>query len=177
VIENVVQMKGWSGFAPLLSELRRSYKVSIQTLDAADFPVPQQRRRLFIICDRDRDPPNMPVRTYQTAPTVQDILDPPGTWPANRLDNGLRAKPTLERAKRAMKALGRGTPFLIVYYGSDGAGGWQSLDRPLRTITTLDRFGLVVWDGNVTTLRMLQVSELKRAMGFGEAYRVEHGGH
>ena len=30
--------------------------------------------------------------------------------------------------------------------GSDGAGGWQSLDRPLRTLTTLDRFGLVTWN-------------------------------
>jgi DNA (cytosine-5)-methyltransferase 1 len=176
VIENVVQMKAWSGFTPLVSELRRSYNVSIQTLDAADFRVPQQRRRLFIICDRERDPPNMLATTRRTVATVRHILDPPGTWPADRLDNGRRAKPTLERAKRAINALGRGTSFLIVYYGSDGAGGWQSLDRPLRTITTLDRFGLVGWDGNVPTLRMLQVSELRRAMGFGENYRIEHGG-
>jgi DNA (cytosine-5)-methyltransferase 1 len=175
VIENVVQIKLWSGYARLLSELSRSHKVRIETLDAADFGVPQQRRRLFIICDRDRDPPDMPAGKDQTAPTVRDILDPPGTWAAKPLDNGLRAKPTLERAKRAMKALGRGTPFLIVYYGSDGAGGWQSLDRPLRTITTLDRFGLVGWDGSVPTLRMLQVSELRRAMGFGDGYRVERG--
>ena len=42
-------------------------------------------------------------------------------------------------------------PFLIVYYGSDGAGGWQALDRPLRTLTTLDRFGAELlaasWEG------------------------------
>jgi len=175
VIENVVQMKAWSGYARLLSELGRSYKLSIETLDAAAFGVPQHRRRLFIICDRDRAPAEMPTRTNQTAPTVLNILDPPGTWAAKPLNNRLRAEPTLQRAKRAMKALGRGTPFLIVYYGSDGAGGWQALDRPLRTITTLDRFGLVEWDGDVPTLRMLQVSELRRAMGFGEAYRAEHG--
>ena len=54
-----------------------------------------------------------------------------------------------------------------VYYGSDGAGGWQPLDRPLRTITTLDRFGLVTWNGKTAMLRMLQVPELSRAMGFG----------
>src|SRR2546423_11849214 len=47
-----------------------------------------------------------------------------------------RAKPTLIRARRAMKALGKAKPFLIVYYGSDGAGGWQRVDKPLRTITT-----------------------------------------
>ncbi len=52
-----------------------------------------------------------------------------------------------------------------MYYGSDRAGGWQPLDRPLRTMTTLDRFGLVQWIGGEPTLRMLQVPELKRAMG------------
>jgi DNA (cytosine-5)-methyltransferase 1 len=40
-----------------------------------------------------------------------------------------------------------------------------SLDRPLRTLTTLDRFGLVQWIDGEPTLRMLQVPELKRAMG------------
>jgi DNA (cytosine-5)-methyltransferase 1 len=65
-----------------------------------------------------------------------------------------------------MADLGEGKPFLIVYYGSDGSGGWQPLDRPLRTITTLDRFGLVTWEGDTAMLRMLQPSELARAMGF-----------
>ena len=66
-------------------------------------------------------------------------------------------------------------PFLVVYYGSDGAGGWQSLDRPLRTLTTLDRFGLVTWERDTAMLRMLQVPELKRAMGFDDRLRVDNG--
>jgi DNA (cytosine-5)-methyltransferase 1 len=81
----------------------------------------------------------------------------------------------MERADRATKALGRGVPFLVVYYGSDGAGGWQSLDRPLRTLTTLDRFGLVTWERDTAMLRMLQVPELKRAMGFDDRFRVDNG--
>ena len=64
-------------------------------------------------------------------------------------------------------------PFLVVYYGSDSSGGWQSLERPLRTITTLDRFGLVTWEGRVPMLRMLQVSELQRAMGFRSDYKLD----
>ncbi|MBV8935522.1 MAG: DNA cytosine methyltransferase [Alphaproteobacteria bacterium] len=60
-------------------------------------------------------------------------------------------------------------------HGSDGAGGWQSLDRPLRTLTTLDRFGLVTWEHDTAMLRMLQVPELKRAMGFDDRFRVEFG--
>ena len=64
-----------------------------------------------------------------------------------------------------MRELAQGEDFLVVYYGSDRAGGWQRLDRPLRTLTTLDRFGLVQWRGKTPTLRMLQVPEIERAMG------------
>ena len=65
-------------------------------------------------------------------------------------------------------------PFLIVYYGLDGPGGWQTLDRPLRTVTTLDRFGLVTWLGREPMLRMLQPSELAKAMGFERDFCLDH---
>ena len=55
------------------------------------------------------------------------------------------------------------------------AGGWQPLDRPLRTITTLDRFGLVEHDGDMWTLRMLQVPELRRAMGLADDFKLPLG--
>lgn len=96
-------------------------------------------------------------------------------WPSKPLRIPGRAAATIERAERGIGALGRGFPFLIVYYGSDGGGGWQRLDRPLRTLTTLDRFGLVTWQGNEPMLRMLQVEELRRAMGIPRNYRFEHG--
>jgi DNA (cytosine-5)-methyltransferase 1 len=57
-----------------------------------------------------------------------------------------------------------------VYYGSDGAGGYQRLDRPLRTITTLDRFALVQPTSNGHEMRMLQPTELAAAMGFPGAH-------
>jgi DNA (cytosine-5)-methyltransferase 1 len=79
------------------------------------------------------------------------------------------------RAERAIATLGKGRPFLIVYYGSDGAGGWQPLDRSLRNLTTLDRFGLVIWDGQEPMLRMVQADEMRRAMGFLKTYRFERG--
>ena len=66
-------------------------------------------------------------------------------------------------------------PFLIVYYGSDGAGGWQPLNVPLRTITTLDRFGLCEPSDEGPTLRMLQVPELARAMGFNKDLILKRG--
>ena len=79
-----------------------------------------------------------------------------------------RAEPTIQRFHRGVEALGKYNPFLIVYYGSDASGGWQALDRPLRTITTLDRFGLVTWRRRTPYFRMLQVPELRRAMGFND---------
>jgi DNA (cytosine-5)-methyltransferase 1 len=175
VLENVVQMRSWAGYDSLIGELQAlGYHVRPQVLDAACFGVPQTRRRLFLLCDRERTPeavsvPVMPVRVGR------EILDPAGAWRSTPLRNGKRAPATLERAKRAIGALGRGVPFLIVYYGSDGAGGWHRLDRPLRALTTLDRFGLVTWDGNRPMLRMLQVPELKRAMAFKENFRLEQG--
>ena len=175
VIENVVSMREWAGYDPLVRELSQSYQILPQVLDACDFGVPQTRRRLFLVCDRDRQPDEIRVPTRRRRRKVEDILDPPGTWPSRPLKIEGRAPATLQRAERAISSLGKGVPFLIVYYGSDGSGGWQSLDRPIRTLTTLDRFGLVEWHFGEPYLRMLQVPELRRAMGFTQAYRMRYG--
>lgn len=172
VVENVVHMKKWSGYEPFIKSLKAlKYNVRTETLNAADFGVPQTRRRLFVICDRDEVPSEV-KRPRAKRKTVTSILDDEGTWQSRPLYKEGRAEATIERAERAIDNLGRREPFLVVYYGSDGAGGWQSLDRPLRTMTTLDRFGLVTWKGNTPMLRMLQVSELARAMGFSDEYKL-----
>ena len=177
VIENVIQMRRWSRYGELVSILTDDlgYHVREQVLDAADFAVPQRRRRLFLVCDRETPPPEINPANGRHVKNVHYILDPVGTWARGPLYSERRATPTLERAERAIAELGRGEPFLIVYYGSDGSGGWQPLDRPLRTMTTLDRFGLVEWEGKMPILRMLQVPELMRAMGFGKGYSLPLG--
>jgi DNA (cytosine-5)-methyltransferase 1 len=175
VIENVVQMRNWSKYAALIEALEEDYWVTPQVLDAADFGAPQSRRRLFLLCDRIAKPPDLSAHRSRRRPDAIDILDPRGTWATRPLRREGRAADTLARADRAIAELGTGVPFLIVYYSSDGGGGWQRLDRPLRTLTTLDRFGLVEWHGGEASLRMLQVPELKRAMGFPESYKLAHG--
>ncbi len=175
VLENVVQLRTWNGFDKLITGLRdQKYRIRTERLDASEFGVPQTRRRLFVICDRDRDVPAI-ARSRKAAPEASSILRLDGTYPSRALYSDRRAKATLERAERAIGALGKRVPFLIVYYGSDGSGGWQSLDRPLRTLTTLDRFGLVTWEGSEPMLRMLQVDELQAAMGFPKSYIFRHG--
>ena len=103
-------------------------------------------------------------------------MDLNGTYRWTPLRKPSRAKATLERAERGFATLGKTSPFLLVYYGSDGGGGWQQLNRPLRTITTVDRFALVKPDsehGHV--MRMLQVPELQAAMGMPAKMKFETG--
>ncbi|MDY0170845.1 MAG: DNA cytosine methyltransferase [Thermoguttaceae bacterium] len=93
-------------------------------------------------------------------------------WRWSCLDIPGRAEATLARATRAIAELGSQAPFIMVYYGSDGAGGFQTLDRPLRTITTLDRFAYVRPDGVGHEMRMLQPTELAAAMGFPASHKL-----
>ncbi|MDB5243430.1 MAG: (cytosine-5-)-methyltransferase [Spirosoma sp.] len=166
VVENVIQMRSWDGYPNLLNSLENlGYHLRVEVLNASQFGVRQSRRRLFIIGDRQAPPPRI-ARRKGKSPAAAGILDPVGTWRSRPLYTPKRAAATIERAERAMTELGMYEDFLIVYYGSDGAGGWQPLDRPLRTITTLDRFALVTWEGREAQIRMLQPTELARAMGF-----------
>ncbi|WP_206542641.1 DNA cytosine methyltransferase [Sphingomonas endophytica] len=175
VMENVVHMRPWSRYAELKRELEAlGYKLGEQVIDASTIGVPQSRRRLFIVGDRERAPRLVPAGTVTPVP-ASAILDPAGTWKTTLLDRPGRAAGTLARAERAFQALGRETPFLLVYYGTDGSGGWQPLDRPLRTITTVDRFALVTPSPDGPRMRMLQVPELRRAMGLPPGYLLNHG--
>jgi DNA (cytosine-5)-methyltransferase 1 len=175
VLENVIQLRDWQGYKPAINKLRNlGYNIRAQVLDASKFGVPQTRRRLFVLCDRDIEPRDVKSRHRLLRP-ASEAIHLHGPWSSTPLYCDTRAEATLQRAERAIVALGKGVPFLIVYYGSDGAGGWQSIDRPLRTLTTLDRFGLVTWVGKEPMLRMLQVEELRRAMGFPASHAFDHG--
>jgi len=176
VLENVVHMRPWSRYRELKRELEDlGYKLAEQVLDASDFGVPQTRRRLFLVGDRKREPRVVEWKARGRRPSAKSVLDRRGTWPTSLLHRKERARDTLLRAQRAISALGRGVPFILVYYGSDGSGGWQPLTRPLRTITTIDRFALVEPGDAGLEMRMLQVPELRRAMGFEEMFAFSHG--
>ena len=176
ILENVVHMRPWSRYGELKLELQRlGYYLEEYVLDASDFGVAQTRRRLFLVGDRKEKPASEILRRPARRRSAKSILDPAGVWNMSPLFNNRRAQATLERAQRGFAALGENASFLLVYYGSDGSGGWQTLNRPLRTITTIDRFALVDHDGSTPKMRMLQVPELKRAMGFDEEFSLPDG--
>ena len=176
VLENVVHMRPWSRYGELKRDLTDlGYRLHEHILDSADFGVAQRRRRLFLVGDLARIPPATIRKRSGRKKSARSILDPPHMWTTSALIHERRAVATLERAQRGFRALGPNASFLLVYYGNDGAGGWQPLNRPLRTVTTLDRFALIQYDRGEPRLRMLQVPELKRAMGFDENFELPTG--
>lgn len=176
IIENVVSMRSWLRYPELLQTLRgEGYRIAEHVLDAADHGVPQRRKRLFLLCDREAEPPAHVPQQRGMQRSAACILDKPGTWKSSRLNSDRRAPATLERARRAFAALGNDVPFLIVYYGNDGAGGWQPLNVPLRTVTTVCKFGLCEPSNEGPMLRMLQATELARAMGSTDDFILGRG--
>jgi DNA (cytosine-5)-methyltransferase 1 len=168
IIENVVHMRTWKSYEKWLNSLRDlGYNVTEQVINSADHGVPQARRRLFVMCDRKRVPPKVEASAKRKK-TAAFVIKQNAGFKFSMLRSDNRAKATLKRAERAVAALGARKAFLLVYYGSDAAGGWQRLTAPLRTLTTLDRFAYVRPTPNGHKMRMLQVPELKKAMGFPE---------
>ncbi|MCP4396742.1 MAG: DNA (cytosine-5-)-methyltransferase [bacterium] len=168
VIENVVDMRSWNRHNELLEKLwDLGYFVREVVLNAKDFGVAQARERLFILCSLSGKA-DEPVSDHQSEKTVQDIIDTSGKYQLSPLKKKGRAEKTISSAERAISVLGNNTPFLLVYYGSarKGNGGWQRIDEPLRTVTTLDRFAYVTQKQGQHFMRMLQPEELKLAMGF-----------
>jgi len=170
VVENVLQMERWHRF----NEWRRKlttigYKTKVGVLDAQYHGTPQTRRRMFVVGDLEAEP-SLPKPGRITKKTVRSILgcgeSTSKPWLFSKVDTAERAEATIERARRAIERFGKKTPFIMVYYGTDGAGGFQAVDRPLRTVTTLDRFAYVRPNGRGHEMRMLQPPELAAAMGF-----------
>ncbi|HEV7745963.1 MAG TPA: DNA cytosine methyltransferase [Pyrinomonadaceae bacterium] len=176
VVENVVGMKRWSRYAEFKKALTTlGYKLREQVLNSAAFGVAQSRRRLFLVADRNQEPEKVTPRRHAVR-NASKIVNLNGRYKWTPVKKKKRAKATLERFKRGIAVVGMKKPFLLVYYGSDHAGGWQPLNRPLRTITTVDRFAVVKPDpehGHV--MRMLQVPELQAAMGMPPKMKFEAG--
>lgn len=179
IVENVNRMKQWSRHDELVKTIENlGYTVSDLFLNSHDFGSAQARKRMFLVCDRDGSmvkKQDLLDFVVENAKSARDIINWNAAYTTTELVRPGRAQPTLDRADRAIASLGRKKPFIIVYYGSDYAGGWQTLDAPLRTVTTVDRFALVTWKKDVPHMRMLQPDELSKAMGGGSEHTLPHG--
>ena len=178
ILENVEEFRTWGPlredgtpcperagetFGQWLQELEGlGYAAEFRTLHAHHYGAPTIRKRLFMVARCDGHPIVWPEPTG-THGTARDCID----WsvPGRSISN--RSRPLSEKTQMRI-ADGRerfGDTFLVPYYGSER--GAVSLDLPMRTITTRDRFALVQGD----TIRMLTPEECARAQGFPVDYQ------
>jgi DNA (cytosine-5)-methyltransferase 1 len=160
VVENVPEFLAWSLYPSWSDAMRRlGYSLAPHIVDAADHGVPQHRRRVFVICARSRASLRLTLPRRQHVP-ASSILDGEGQWSA------IDAKCANTRARVATGRSQHGARFLVAYYGNEKGG--RSLARPIGTLTTRDRWAIV--DGD--RMRMLNIAECRRGMGFPDAYAL-----
>jgi DNA (cytosine-5)-methyltransferase 1 len=163
VVENVPEFSEWVLYRAWCAAMHAlGYAINMQVLDAADHGVPQHRRRLFIVCTRSQHPIelHLPRRPHTAAADIIDFSA--GRWSA--VDKPGRSRATLSRVAAGRRA--HGSRFVAPYYGSGSGETGRSLNRPLGTVTTRDRWAVI--DGN--RMRMLSADECRAAMGFPADY-------
>lgn len=161
VVENVPEFLDWELYPAWAAALNAlGYQLAPHILDCADLGVPQNRIRMFIVCTKSKSPLflNLPKQEHIAANTFIDINM--GTW--SMVNKPGRAVATLERVSNGRKQFG--DQFLISYYGSAKNG--RSLERPIGTITTRDRWAII----NGDRMRMISVEEAMSAMSFPKDY-------
>lgn len=166
VVENVAEFLDWSLYPAWAQAMQAlGYFTAHHVIDAADLGVPQHRRRVFIIGTLDRTAHHIKIDQKPHTAIRSHIDLGSGSW--SQVDKPGRARATLDRVRAGREVFGD-QPFLAPYYGSGSGKMGRSLDRPIGTITTRDRWALIWGD----RMRMLTVQEYKRAMGFRDDYLV-----
>lgn len=163
IIENVAEFLGWSLYqAWAMAVQTLGYAIAPHVVDAADLGAPQNRTRVFLVLTKSKAPIklNLPQRDHVAASTF--INFDAGKW--SEINIPRRATATLERIKNGRKLYG--DRFIFSYYGNTKSG--RSLDRPVGTITTRDRWAIV--DGN--RMRMFSRFECSAAMSFPESTQL-----
>lgn len=164
-VENVLEFRKWIMFDLWETALRRlGYSLSSYELDAADHGVPQNRKRLFIFAALDKTRLQIKPSGKPQAPADSFIDWRYPKW--TPIDKPGRAAATLRRVSNGRRAFGK--RFLMPYYGSGSGLTGRSTRRPIGTITTVATWAVV----NGAAMRMLNVNEIRAAMGFPETYEL-----
>lgn len=163
LVENVPEFAKWTLYPAWCAAMNAlGYALAPMILDAADHGVAQNRRRLFIVCTRTKHPIELALPNREHAPAAGIIDFKAGNW--STINRKGRSLATLARIASGRAA--HGARFVTAYYGNEHGG--RSLSRPLGTITTRARWAVI--DGD--RMRMLNVNECRRAMGFPDSYRL-----
>jgi DNA (cytosine-5)-methyltransferase 1 len=165
LIENVPEFTRWTLFPAWCQAVQAlGYAIAPHLIDSADHGVPQNRYRVFIALTRSNYPVSLRLELQRVphVPASRIVNFNAGRW--SPIQKPGRSSATLARVN-AGRAV-HGDRFLTAYYGNERGG--RSLSRPVGTITTRDRWAVI--DGD--RMRMLSVTECRRAMGFRDDYRL-----
>lgn len=197
-------------FRRWVTQLRNlGYDVDWRELRACDFGAPTIRKRLFVVARRDGQPIVWPEPThgkgripYRTAAECIDWSIPcPSIFLTSKEGrkigvNRPLAEATMRRIARGVKryVIDAAEPFIVGVGGRMGHlaevraflmkyyGTYQDphLEEPLHTVTSRDRFGLVIVHGEPYQIvdigmRMLTPRELFLAQGFPPDYIIDGG--
>ncbi|WP_375191844.1 DNA cytosine methyltransferase [Marinobacter sp.] len=165
VVENVPEFVNWQLYRPWeLAMHALGYSVAPHIIDAADYGAPQHRVRLFLILAQSEHPLHLQIPKGQHMP-ARDFIDfEVGKWSPVKKPG--RSKATIERVEAGRRKFG--DRFIMPYYGNGSGKTGRSLDRPVGTITTRDRWAIV--DGD--RMRMFTRFECRDAMSFPNSYQL-----
>ena len=157
IVENVPEFLDWALYPAWSSAMNAlGYQLAPHVVNCADLGVPQERVRMFLICTRSRAPLHLQLPKMEHVPATSFIDFNAGRW--SPIERPGRATATLERIRNGREQFG--DRFVMSYYGNTKSG--RSLQRPIGTITTRDRWAIV--DGD--RMRMLTADENLLAMSF-----------
>jgi len=163
IIENVIEFTKWvlyPAWEQAMSSL--GYTLHVNAFDAAEFGVPQNRKRIFITAVRSKKPLVLRSPGLEPIPFRECIDHSIDTWTPVR-SKSLNVQARVAKGRRSFP---RG---MFVTQHVTGHPG-RSLDRPLATVTTKHQIGLVREGRRGDEHRMLSVDEYRCAMSFPEDY-------
>lgn len=166
IVENVPEFMDWALFPSWVDALQRlGWAVSPHVADSADHGVPQHRERALIVLTRSKVPLQLKLPRREHVP-VSSIID----WSYPKWSRVVDKVPnTQARVANGRREFGR--RFVMPYYGSGSGLTGRSLHRPVGTITTKNRWGVV--DGDFC--RMFTREESRAAMGVRRDYILPEG--
>lgn len=159
LVENVPEFLKWPLYPAWKMALEAlGYAVSPHISDAADHGVAQNRVRMFVVLTRSTAPLTL---KFDAKPSVAagPFLD----WGYHRWSPVLkpgRSEATIARWKSGRQR--HGDRFVMPFYSSGSGLTGRSIDRPIGTLTTKDRWAVV--DGD--RMRILNRFEARDLMSF-----------
>lgn len=162
IIENVPEFLKWKLYPNWKSCLQSlGYSVSENIINSATIGVPQNRRRLFLLCTKSKNPLYIKLQPKDKHP-IRSIID----WNEHGKHYSQFFKSEKWKERFFNTKLKHGDTAILSYYGNETHG--RSIDEPIGTITTNAKFAIVHGDH----IRFLTTTETKKAMGFPDNYQL-----